>query len=162
MACPNAELSRHHTGDVRTLVDNSLTPQMSTVRSFARALGATRRVALSAPARPVFRAPLARSVRYGSHLPDRNSSFTKVTEDHVKQMRSMLGSPSSLLTTLDGSSTADDLANFNNDWMNKYHGHSQVVVKPKTTEEVSSIMKFCNENNIAVVPQGGNTGLVGG
>lgn len=134
---------------------------MSTVRSLARALGATRRVALSAPARPAFRPAFAHSVRYGSHLPDRNSSFTKVTEDHVKQMRSMLGSPSSLLTTLDGSSTADDLANFNNDWMNKYHGHSQVVVKPKTTEEVSSIMKFCNENNIAVVPQGGNTGLVG-
>lgn len=137
-------------------------PQMSTVRSFARALGATRRVALYAPAaRPAIRPALAHSVRYGSHLPDRNSAFTKVTEDHVKQMRSMLGSPSSLLTTLDGSSTADDLANFNNDWMNKYHGHSQVVVKPKTTEEVSSIMKFCNENNIAVVPQGGNTGLVG-
>jgi hypothetical protein len=43
----------------------------------------------------------------------------------------------------------------------KYIGRSAVVVKPKTTEEVSKVMKYCYENDIAVVPQGGNTGLVG-
>lgn len=121
----------------------------------------SRRVTVPTRARGTFRPVLAHSVRHGSHLPDRDPSFTKVTEDHVKQLRSMLGSQTSLLSTLDGSSTADDLANFNNDWMNKYHGKSQVVVKPKTTEEVSRVMKYCNDNNIAVVPQGGNTGLVG-
>ncbi|KAF7279777.1 hypothetical protein GWI33_006760 [Rhynchophorus ferrugineus] len=36
------------------------------------------------------------------------------------------------------------------------------VLKPKTTEEVSKILSFCNDNRIAVCPQGGNTGLVGG
>jgi FAD/FMN-containing dehydrogenase len=45
--------------------------------------------------------------------------------------------------------------------MNKYHGKSQIVVKPKTTEEVSKVLKYCNEQGLAVVPQGGNTGLVG-
>lgn len=35
-------------------------------------------------------------------------------------------------------------------------------MKPKTTEEVSSIMKYCNDNCLAVCPQSGNTGLVGG
>jgi FAD/FMN-containing dehydrogenase len=45
--------------------------------------------------------------------------------------------------------------------MNKYHGKGQVVVKPKTVKEVSEIMKYCWEKGIAVVPQGGNTGLVG-
>jgi hypothetical protein len=53
------------------------------------------------------------------------------------------------------------LAGFNNDWLGKYIGRSAVVVKPKTTEEVSKVMKYCYENDIAVVPQGGNTGLVG-
>ena len=57
--------------------------------------------------------------------------------------------------------SADELDGFNTDWMGKYRGHSQVVVKPKTTEEVSAIVKYCAENNIAIVPQGGNTGLVG-
>lgn len=36
------------------------------------------------------------------------------------------------------------------------------MLKPKTTEEVSKILAFCNENLLAVCPQGGNTGLVGG
>lgn len=45
--------------------------------------------------------------------------------------------------------------------MRKYKGQSQIVLKPRTTEELSKIMKHCNERKLAVVPQGGNTGLVG-
>ena len=41
-------------------------------------------------------------------------------------------------------------------------GNSQTVLRPKTTEEVSVILAYCNERSLAVVPQGGNTGLVGG
>lgn len=41
-------------------------------------------------------------------------------------------------------------------------GDSNCILKPKTTEEVSQILAFCNANRIAVCPQGGNTGLVGG
>lgn len=37
-----------------------------------------------------------------------------------------------------------------------------MVLKPKTTEEVSRILRYCNEKKLAVCPQGGNTGLVGG
>ena len=37
-----------------------------------------------------------------------------------------------------------------------------MVLKPKSTEEVSTILKYCNERKLAVCPQGGNTGLVGG
>ena len=36
------------------------------------------------------------------------------------------------------------------------------MLKPRTTEEVSKIVKYCNERRIGIVPQGGNTGLVGG
>ena len=36
------------------------------------------------------------------------------------------------------------------------------MLKPKTTEEVSTILSYCNERKLAVVPQGGRTGLVGG
>lgn len=46
--------------------------------------------------------------------------------------------------------------------MGKYHGKATTVVKPKTTEEVSKIVKHCWEQRIGIVPQGGNTGLVGG
>lgn len=36
------------------------------------------------------------------------------------------------------------------------------MLRPKTTEEVSEILKYCNQEKLALVPQGGNTGLVGG
>lgn len=45
---------------------------------------------------------------------------------------------------------------------NTFAGYSQCVLKPKTTEEVSKILNYCNNHRIAVCPQGGNTGLVGG
>lgn len=65
------------------------------------------------------------------------------------------------MSTLDQSATADELKAFNDDWMGKYHGKGPIVVKPKTTEEVSKVMKYCYDNGLAIVPQGGNTGLVG-
>lgn len=36
------------------------------------------------------------------------------------------------------------------------------MLRPKTTGEVSAILKYCNEKRLAVCPQSGNTGLVGG
>lgn len=38
----------------------------------------------------------------------------------------------------------------------------EIIIKPKTTEEVSAILKYCNENNICVTPRGAGTGLSGG
>ena len=46
--------------------------------------------------------------------------------------------------------------------MRKYKGHTKLVVKPGSTEEVSKVLKYCNDKMLAVVPQGGNSGLVGG
>ena len=48
------------------------------------------------------------------------------------------------------------------DWGNKYQGISPLILKPINTQMVSEILAFCNEFKIGVVPQGGNTGLVGG
>jgi FAD/FMN-containing dehydrogenase len=36
------------------------------------------------------------------------------------------------------------------------------MLKPQTTADVSAILSYCNERRLAVVPQGGRTGLVGG
>jgi len=41
-------------------------------------------------------------------------------------------------------------------------GSGRLVLRPKTTADVSEIMRYCNSRRLAVVPQGGNTGLVGG
>ena len=57
---------------------------------------------------------------------------------------------------------ADVLQAHNTDWTGKFRGQSQILVKPKTTQEVSAILQYCNEQKLGVVPQAGKTGLVGG
>ena len=48
------------------------------------------------------------------------------------------------------------------DWRRQYAAAAQCVVRPGSTEEVSQVVALCAREAIAVVPQGGNTGLVGG
>ena len=48
------------------------------------------------------------------------------------------------------------------DWTRRYKGYTPAVLLPRTTGQVSQIVKWCYENAIALVPQGGNTGMVGG
>ena len=48
------------------------------------------------------------------------------------------------------------------DWRKRFTGKALAVLLPKTTDEVSSIVKLCASNNIAIVPQGGHTGFCGG
>ena len=55
-----------------------------------------------------------------------------------------------------------DFAAYANDWRKKYFGKPLVVVKPGTAQEVAAIVKLCAASGTALVPQGGNTGLVGG
>ncbi|KAK9428690.1 hypothetical protein V1505DRAFT_315341 [Lipomyces doorenjongii] len=86
----------------------------------------------------------------------RDERFGKITAEDIKYFTSVLP-PGSVLTAAE-----EDLSGYNIDSMRKYHGQSQLVLKPRSTEEVSLIMKRCHERKLAVVPQGGNTGLVGG
>ena len=56
----------------------------------------------------------------------------------------------------------DTLEPYNKDWMGKYEGCSRLVLRPGSTEEVSKILSHCHRQQLHIVPQGGNTGLVGG
>jgi FAD/FMN-containing dehydrogenase len=55
-----------------------------------------------------------------------------------------------------------DIAPYVVEERNLYHGRSPLVLRPGSTAEVSAICKLATEQKIALVPQGGNTGLVGG
>jgi FAD/FMN-containing dehydrogenase len=48
------------------------------------------------------------------------------------------------------------------DWRKQYSGPAECVVRPASTAEVAEVVGLCAREGIAVVPQGGNTGLVGG
>ena len=55
-----------------------------------------------------------------------------------------------------------DIAPYLTEERGLYHGASPLVLRPGTVEEVAAILRLANESRTALVPQGGNTGLVGG
>jgi D-2-hydroxyglutarate dehydrogenase len=75
------------------------------------------------------------------------------TAGDIEKLRKILGS-SAILT--------DDLDSFNIDWTKHYQGHSRLVVQPTTVDQISQLLTYCHEHHLAVVPQAGKTGLVGG
>ncbi len=54
------------------------------------------------------------------------------------------------------------MAPFLTDWRKRYTGKALAIVKPASTREVSEVVKLCAAVGVAIVPQGGNTGLAGG
>ncbi len=48
------------------------------------------------------------------------------------------------------------------EWRGRYRGETLLMVMPASTEEVSAVVRLCAREGVAVVPQGGNTGLCGG
>ncbi len=54
------------------------------------------------------------------------------------------------------------VATYEVDWTGRFRGRALAVVRPGDTAEVSAVLRLCAAARVAVVPQGGNTGLVGG
>ena len=69
-------------------------------------------------------------------------------------IRTLVGDPNVL--------TGEDATPSLVDWRRKYRGNALAVVRPGSTAEVSSVLQWCTHNGVAVVTQGGNTGLSGG
>jgi FAD/FMN-containing dehydrogenase len=55
-----------------------------------------------------------------------------------------------------------DTAGHFTDWRKQYRGAADCVVRPADTREVAAVVKLCARERVAIVPQGGNTGLSGG
>ena len=57
---------------------------------------------------------------------------------------------------------SDDMAPWLTDWRGRYTGAAAAMVSPENTLETAEILKIASENAVAIVPQGGNSGMVGG
>jgi FAD/FMN-containing dehydrogenase len=55
-----------------------------------------------------------------------------------------------------------DRTGYEVDWRGKYRGRALAVLRPANVAEVAAVLRICTAEGIAVVPQGGNTGLCGG
>jgi len=86
---------------------------------------------------------------------DRNPNFKVIADSDVQHFESIL--PKKGVVT-----DAEEILPWNSDWTKKFVGQSKLMLKPSSSEEVAAILSYCNQHKIAIVPQGGNTGLVGG
>lgn len=69
---------------------------------------------------------------------------------------------SALLGATGWLSAQSDTAPYTRDWLDRYGVPPIGVARPATTEEVAGVVRLCRQAGVAVVPQGGRTGLVGG
>ena len=53
------------------------------------------------------------------------------------------------------------MAGYTTDWSRRYQGRAQCVARPGSTGEVAEVVRICARYRVPIVPQGGNTGLVG-
>ncbi len=83
------------------------------------------------------------------------SASSSLSSDLIAKFRKIVGDKYALTNVA-------DIAPYTTEERDLFHGYSPLVLRPGSTEEVSAICRLANENGIALVPQGGNTGLVGG
>jgi FAD/FMN-containing dehydrogenase len=57
--------------------------------------------------------------------------------------------------------TEGDLCAYERDWRKRWHGRARAVVRPANSGEAAAVVAACAEHGVAMVAQGGNTGLVG-
>jgi FAD/FMN-containing dehydrogenase len=90
--------------------------------------------------------------RAGVIAPD--GSVPEVTDRLVDDLAAAVGEAHVL---------ADDdrRAPFEVDWTRRYRGRARAVVRPADAEQVVAVLAACREHGAAIVPQGGNTGMVG-
>jgi FAD/FMN-containing dehydrogenase len=73
----------------------------------------------------------------------------------LAELREILGKENLLID-------ADLRAGYEVDWTRRYSGQCSAVLRPRTRDQVIEALRICAAGQVSVIPQGGNTGLVGG
>jgi FAD/FMN-containing dehydrogenase len=90
------------------------------------------------------------------------STLRAPTSEDINRFRSILtDSPGSILQE-----SEDDVSAYTTDWTKHYSSSdsnsNNLVLRPSTVDQISEILAYCHAEKLAIVPQAGNTGLVGG
>ena len=78
-----------------------------------------------------------------------------ISPHHIDELSQIVGPKGTTTDTV-------ELEPFITEWRDKFVGHTPLMLSPKTTSEAARVISYCNQYKIPIVPQGGNTGLVGG
>ena len=81
--------------------------------------------------------------------------MTKPDQNHLDNLKSIAGAGG-------WSDDPDVLAPHLVEWRDLYQGKTPLLLLPDSSEKVAALVKYCHDNRLPLVPQGGNTGLVGG
>lgn len=79
----------------------------------------------------------------------------RLTETLTKSLENVVGEAGLIRDS-------ERMQSYLSDWRNAYRGEAALVVRPASTAEVAEVVRLCAQAGIALVPQGGNTGLCGG
>jgi glycolate oxidase len=79
----------------------------------------------------------------------------RITARHIEEFNNIVGAANVLI---DG----DSLRHYAHDETENLHFLPEIVIKPRTAEEISAILRLCNADHIPVTPRGAGTGLSGG
>jgi len=96
--------------------------------------------------------------RAGSASTDRASTDDYGSIVFIDDLRTVVGVDNVLVPD----DAHDELSGYTTDWTGRFVGRTDVVVRPVSKDEVVSVLDVCRRHGRAIVPQGGNTGLVGG
>jgi FAD/FMN-containing dehydrogenase len=80
----------------------------------------------------------------------------------IEELRLAIGSSHVLTDAQCDATNGHDLSAHTTDWRKRYRGRTLALVRPGSTGEVAQVVQACARHGVAIVPQGGNTGLVGG
>src|ERR1700735_3700118 len=81
--------------------------------------------------------------------------YNKITSDILSAIKSIVGEDAVI-------TEHSSLEKYSHDETEDLHYYPEVVAKPKSVEEVSALMRLCNDHLIPVTPRGAGTGLSGG
>ena len=82
-------------------------------------------------------------------------SYQKINENHIKNLQTIVGEQYVFIDH-------ENLEKYGQDETENLIFYPEVVVKPRTSKEISQLLKFCNLENIPITPRGAGTGLSGG
>ena len=88
-------------------------------------------------------------------MSDRVPLLNAPAPDLLRQLTEVVGPANAIVDP-------DIQASYLREWRDRYVGRTPIVLRPQSTDEVARILALANAARVGVVPQGGNTGLVGG
>ncbi|KAI8149362.1 hypothetical protein BJV82DRAFT_708252 [Fennellomyces sp. T-0311] len=91
----------------------------------------------------------------------RSDKFKQLEQSDIDFFRNVLTSNNVIYDT-EADPKISAMTPYNVDFFNLHRGASKLCLFPTETNQISQILKYCNEKRLAVVPQGGNTGVSGG